>query len=202
MTLGTGLFLSTIVASIVALFIATKDRWQWKKIILWSVAGPIALIAVCSALYYGYEKVSDFPKVQTEYWGIRLGMPKDDVIFMKGKPESSTPDSKSQRETLSYKDNRNHYEIFISTSGRVQAVLCIPDSHYSSAIQGIGYQDTFEKVVNKFGQPSRSSNNKDKSERLHHFSKYNVFFGFAKGVVESIGIDDNESIGYTSEKDR
>jgi len=38
MTLGLGIFLSLLFLGTIALFIATKDRWNWKKIILWPLA--------------------------------------------------------------------------------------------------------------------------------------------------------------------
>ena len=98
MTLGTGIFLAAIVMSLTALFIATKDRWNWKKILLWPlgicVAGGLAMWG-----YIEYDNRADEaraiekkgPTVQSSFWDIPLGATQDDVFFKKGKPNGGLP---------------------------------------------------------------------------------------------------------------
>lgn len=88
MTLGTGIFLAAIVMSLTVLFIATKDRWNWKKILLWPlgicVAGGLAMWG-----YIEYQKrfpAKPEPTVHNSFWDIPLGATPDDVVFKKGKP--------------------------------------------------------------------------------------------------------------------
>ena len=45
MSLEASIFLSAMLVSLVALFIATKDRWNWKKLILWFSVGVASLVA-------------------------------------------------------------------------------------------------------------------------------------------------------------
>lgn len=200
MTLGTGIFLSAILISGIILFISTKDRWRWKKIMLWAICGPLAIAVLCSVLYLGHSHYSTRPKVQDSLWGIKLGTPRSDVVFLKGKPKESTPNSNNTRETLSYTENRDHYEIFISTTGNVEAILCIPESFYPASLQEIGLGDSYEKVIKKFGSPTKTSETPDGLSRLHHFARHKVFFAFRKGVVESFGIDANQSLNFAKEK--
>lgn len=89
MTVGTGIFLASVVLGGVVLFIATKDRWNWKKIILW----PLGVLLVLGVLGGGGTYLYlEWPlwgaQVQTTYWGISLGDSGGDVRFQKGKPEA------------------------------------------------------------------------------------------------------------------
>src|SRR5215471_21450216 len=84
MSLGTSIFLSSLVLAFVALFIATKDRWSWKKIILWPFAG---LILIASGSWV-YSTIEARPKIQTSFWDIPLGATEGDVKFLKGAPDA------------------------------------------------------------------------------------------------------------------
>ena len=99
MTLGEGIFFSSFILSLVILFIATKDRWNWKKIILWSIAVVFCLVALSSAgvifYKYFYSKSSkdrhdpyiEKPYVQDSFAGVSIDMNKRDVKFLKGVPD-------------------------------------------------------------------------------------------------------------------
>lgn len=82
MSLGTSIFLSSVVLAIAAIFIATKDRWNWKKLTLWSV-GAGCLIALVA---YAYTSIQQRPKKETSFGDIPLGATKADVKFLKGEP--------------------------------------------------------------------------------------------------------------------
>lgn len=200
MTIGMGIFLSTVVASSVALFIATKDRWNWKRIALWSGGVPLALAALFMAGIFVYETYSNRPRPQFELWGIRLGMSKSDVVFLKGAANSKPNPSNPDKEALTYSERQNLYRVFFSTHGIVEAVVCIPDSRFSESIQGVGLGDSLESVLEKFGRPSYSSESRTGLKRILHFSRYKVFFGLSKGVVESFGIDDAARLGFMNEE--
>lgn len=87
MELGTGVFLSAIFLGFVALFIATKDRWNWKKIALWQLGGLVALLAAGGVIAYGYTLYDEMPRVPRDFQGIQLGQKLDDVEFKRGKPK-------------------------------------------------------------------------------------------------------------------
>lgn len=88
MTLGLGIFLSSLFFGTIALFIATKDRWNWKKIIL----SLLAILVVTLGLFYAYFLYQDMPKIENSFWEIPLNATKADVKFMKGKPSETKDD--------------------------------------------------------------------------------------------------------------
>lgn len=87
MELGTGVFLSAVFLGTVALFIATKDRWKWKKIFLWPLAVVVVLSLVGGMVGYAYKQYEERPKVPSEFKGIQLGEKFQDAIFRHGKAE-------------------------------------------------------------------------------------------------------------------
>ena len=91
MTLGTGLFLSSLVLALVILYAVTKDRWSWRRIfnrISFVVLGLIALgLGAWGVTYYLEQQPISISR-QTEYAGIRLGMKQDEVRYIKGNPLS------------------------------------------------------------------------------------------------------------------
>lgn len=54
MTLGTGIFLSSVFLGLILLFWVTKDRWRWPRIAYW-FAGSVAAIIAAVFAYQNYE---------------------------------------------------------------------------------------------------------------------------------------------------
>lgn len=89
MSLGTGIFLSSLLLAIVALYGLTKDRWGWRRFMkrfAFVVLGLVALTAVSIGGYYVWENIPTPVTRQTEYAGVRLGMSPDEVMYVKGYP--------------------------------------------------------------------------------------------------------------------
>ncbi|MSP52190.1 MAG: hypothetical protein EXQ91_07350, partial [Alphaproteobacteria bacterium] len=86
MELGTAILLSAVFLGMVALFIATKDRWNWKKLFLWpfTILLELSVIGVVGYLVLLYWE--DLPRKELGLWGIRLGASFADVKFAKGEP--------------------------------------------------------------------------------------------------------------------
>jgi hypothetical protein len=91
MDIGLALFFGFLIMATVFLYNATKDRWNWKKIIKITILIPITLIVVLlivSAIndYFSSPSVPfvDIPTKQTGLGGIWLGDSKEAVLFKKG----------------------------------------------------------------------------------------------------------------------
>jgi hypothetical protein len=121
MEVGTGIFLSAALLGAVALFIATKDRWNWKKILLWTGGILLVIPAIGGLATYTYMLYEDRPKLQTEFYGLKLGEKFQDVVFRHGKIERETTqhikkiekaltERKAEKGTAKYSELQNLYE--------------------------------------------------------------------------------------------
>ncbi len=59
MSLGASIFVSVVLLSVVLLFIATKDRWKWKKIVLFFIAGLITMCVLVGCGFWLYTQPGD-----------------------------------------------------------------------------------------------------------------------------------------------
>jgi hypothetical protein len=91
MSLGTGLFMGIALAALVYLYVHTRDRWKWRRIMGVSaliVALPLAALGV----YIGYETWSSSrvakPARVNSYAGVTIGQSKGEVIYALGRPSS------------------------------------------------------------------------------------------------------------------
>src|SRR5437870_4308170 len=89
MSLGLGIFLSSLVLAVVMLYGLTRDRWSWRGIFKRTALAVLALVLITAAIIGGVELWNRLPATvtpQTEYAGLRIGMTPDDVMYIKGYP--------------------------------------------------------------------------------------------------------------------
>ena len=98
MELGTAIFLSSITVAVVLLYGFTKDRWSWRRIVFRSLAAVLTLIVIGAALIFAAQYWDQIFPIklgrQTEYAGLRLGMTRDEVKYIKGFPANVVTDDK------------------------------------------------------------------------------------------------------------
>jgi hypothetical protein len=190
MTIGTGIFLSALFIGFVALVIGTRDKWKWGRIIARAVIGVAALTALASAGFYAHHRYTERPVKEMELWGIRIGDTESDVLFKKGKPKHTGPDSWVYEggPFLEYAVLLNYHRVF--------AVMAVPTSSdineytFLPAIQGVDRHWSVERVVEKFGPPSETKISEDEMTRVLSFRKYNVAFMFEKNTVLAVMVFD------------
>jgi len=83
MTIGDGIFYSSLVLSVVALYVATRERKIFFRL-FGSVVGMLVIYG--GAIYYLQNVYEEQPRKETSFWGIELGASKSDVTFLKGNP--------------------------------------------------------------------------------------------------------------------
>lgn len=188
MTLGTGIFLSTLIVSVLALYGMTKERWMWKKIVVRTVLTLILLIATISGGIHGLKLYQNRATPQTEISGIKLSNTKSDIRFIKGAPDIEKDNIWAYREGID-----NEYKLLVTFhEDTIRAVIYVGDCSYCNEISGLGIGDSYEEVIEKFGDPSNLSVSQDKLERLASFEKYNVFFTFRENQIFEFGIFNKE----------
>jgi hypothetical protein len=186
MEIGDGVFLGAVFIGLVFLYNGTKDRWNWKKVILWPL-GVLTVIALLSfAALYAEAWWDARPKQTKAFWGIALGASASDVKFAKGDP----PFVSEQGEWWWYPE-RDHggYRVGFA-DGAVRFVLFQGDPFYAPHIDGVPRDGGTADLVKRFGSEYETSTSGDQLRRLYHFKKYNVAVGYEKDRIYTLGIYD------------
>lgn len=202
MTVGAGIFAGATVIAIVALFIATKDRWNWRKIILWPLLSLVGLAIAGGLGIWAWNIYEGRPKVQTTFGAVTLGESMDEVRFKKGALE--LVDSKKERmDSEKGKDPTYHLSVDSGPSYRIRfrdgKVLAIyaftTEKDYSTNIQGIYFDASAEQIIEKFGHGAEIQRSVDGVRRSYAYPKYHVFFGLGTNKVQVMGIYDGAGPG-------
>lgn len=187
MELGTGVFLSAIFLGMVALFIATKDRWNWKKIFLWPLGIVVGLSVIGGLAIYIYQQYEARPQRQTELWGIALKASPEAIKFAKGEPTAVDED-------LWWFSLGNDYGyVVLFKNGKVRAVAYDGPGYLAPTVSGVSPYSSLKELEEKLGPASFVSRSKDQLQRWYSFEKFNVIARLEKGEIRAIGIYDPET---------
>ena len=181
MELGTGVFLSAVFLGTVGLFVATKDRWNWKKIFLWPLGVIVGLGIVGGSIAYLYRQHEDRPRKLTELWGVSLNDSAGDVKFKKGKPPWRMVDG----DLWIY----GKYYVYFKND-RVRSVMYFGPMYEGPSLHGVRHYDSQQELDAKLGPPSYVSRAKDGLRRAYSYKKFNIVVHFEKGEMSALGIYD------------
>lgn len=187
MTLGTGVFLSALLLSATWLYIATRDRWRWKRIMTALVGGTFGIAASVALGIWGYTEWEDRPYPMNELNGIRLGMTEQDVRFYKGAPSSSSKDEWTY-EVRDFKGDPELSYVVILDGGKVQSVWATGEHGKVPGVFGLPSYMRTADVIQKLGEPDSTSGSKDGAVRMLYYARFNLTFGFAADRLHAIGI--------------
>ena len=189
MSIGLGVFLSSLFLGCVTLYIFTRDRWNWKKLLLW----PSATLALVAVGVYAYNMIPETPKRETSFWEIPLGASEHDVLFIKGEPTNKDDDNW----LYMFNDSQGNWErvYYVNLKGGkvwLTGFVGADPVSWQENIQSITMGSSENAVREKFGEPSPGVSTKDGLRRMYHYSQYNVFFQLERNKVTGLGIYDPE----------
>src|SRR5262245_1491926 len=118
MDLGTGIFLSSLIFSLTALFIATRERWNWKKLFLWPMVILFSLSTLVTLGIYLYSNIPSNPEPEKGLWGIDLNATQADIKFLKGNPTEANEKYWVYKIEMEYREDSSVYSISFR-SGRI-----------------------------------------------------------------------------------
>jgi hypothetical protein len=178
MELGTAIFLSSIVLAVVILYVITKDRWRWRRIVKRAALACLCIIVLGTALgvgaYFWGLQLPQEVEPQTAYAGLRLGMTQEEVMYVKGDPpivfdEGSMTKvdtkklEKEQKQVTDFRDwSYSEYEreivvTFNANRTAVTAIQCYSSKTYRCPdLSGVRDGDSENDVVRKLGKPTSS----------------------------------------------
>jgi hypothetical protein len=186
--IGTGIFSGLAFVGLVWLYVATRERWRWRRLIVW---GGV-LVALPAAAFVGWLYLADYreslPQLQESFWELQPGITTHEVLFRKGEPQQKSDDYW----VYTRKDEGVFYLVGVG-SGKVQHVLALThdgNRMYLPSMQGISNHSTQDEVERKFGKPDAVSVFKDQTRRQLSYMKYGVAFELERNRVISLGVID------------
>lgn len=209
MTTGEGIFWGAAVVGLIVLYVATKDRWRWKRIMKW--AGAILLIPVAGVGgWLGWENwVNSQPRLEFSLYDISIGQSMDDVLYKKGKPDSeksncspAKPECKSDAIWTYQKDDLTYIVSFEQSEVEwIAANTGFGNRHALPTFRGMSNYWGQAETEELYGPPTNVSINADKTQRLVTFTKYGVFFTFEKDEVVGVGVlsPTSKGLAFTEE---
>ena len=228
MELGTGIFVSSLFLGTVALFLFTKDRWNWKKVSLYVFGVPVTVILIGGGGYYAYYQYERRPIAQTEYMGLRLGMSKEDVLAIKGLPlvlktHNARPTldelpegftlapswlKANASEVLSYdrwsysKKGAYNLELF-SLDFINDSLSRVVNILGPASVLGISIGNNHNVLLGRFGEPDTIRDVSEESTYIRYFNykQLNLSFAVEKGKITAIEVK-NMWIVEPSDKER
>lgn len=216
-SIGAGIFLSTILLSIVLLYGITKDRWRWRRTITQAGLLCFALIVLCVTVgtaAYLYNQIPITIAKQTELDSVQIGMTQNDVRYVKGYPPivygpldntdkfpgrrvieteklpgGKTVDDYDYWSYKKYAGSRIDVQ-FTPTKTSVVTVECYSHDKLRRcpSIAGVYDGDSEQKVIRVFGRPDMS--NISGVTKSIYYKKFGVFFKLTQQTVYLIGIND------------
>jgi hypothetical protein len=207
MTIGDGIFWSTVLILLSAAIYQISIRKKWKLI-----GKTIALLflfgAVGGATIWGWYSYNNLPSPVAELNGIRLGMSPVEVKLVKGPP------SNEQKATIAQQDNefRLSWEfssawggdestavIFYGATPDNLKVAIICGSGGYSTVHGLGRYNNEKDIIRKLGQPTSESINSDGLSKFISFKPLKVAYELTKGQISQVCVTEAGGVGYTNE---
>jgi hypothetical protein len=188
MTIGTGIFASTLLLVLAfAAWKATKHQ-RWKAV-LKACAIVVCVSGVLGVGIWQIDEYNERPVPQTELEGVVLGMTQADVKIAKGSPSSETSGEKDKAPAMFYKPLYGDGILLVIFSdpgnGRAMAtkVCRISDP---PPVNGIHNYMGERQVIERLGAPDASWLADDQLSKFMLFSKWKMQVEIEKGSVHSI----------------
>lgn len=186
MEVGTGIFLGALILGMILLYISTRDRWNWRKLIGRSLMVSVvfgAVIGLGSWAHYAYA--NRIVPVET-FMDLTVKDTQDDIKFKKGKPEPGSTDG-----VWAYADKDGNWDYIVRfQKQKVRAVIYVGTCTYCNNLYGLGIGTPYNVIVEKLGEPSSVLSSKDGLDRYVSFDKTNLVFRLAQGKVVGFGMYD------------
>lgn len=193
MSVGLGVLLGLSLLSFTILFVATRERWPWKRIVIGVLTVLVVLPSVGIGGVYLWSRIRMYVVPESELWGVRLGMAKKEVVFRKGPPQDSTSSLDSDgtvSEKWSYTEAfAPRYTIYFRRDSVDWVVAHETESGGAiPSLGGVSGYDSQEAVEKKLGPPTFSSTSSDGTSRILSYASMRLFVILARNEVDGIGV--------------
>jgi len=207
MTLGTGIFASTVlVLFVLGIYqLTVRKRWRTVGKIL---GAAVVLLGLIVFGIWGWVRYQDRPKVVEILDGVRLGMSPLEVKLAKGAPTTegqiAFDDSKKEfRQGWLFKpsdvlDEKLVVIFYGATKDKLVANIVCQSDGYESLL-GVSRYTAEQAILDKFGKPTGTSIHVDGLSKLISYRPYKVAFEITKGQVSELCISSTGEVTFTDE---
>ena len=172
----------------VALFIATKERWNWLKIVRRLALAVIVIALAAGASIILVRYLSGRPHRYDRLNDIELHASRSEVRFLKGEPVAIYDSNRVWEYTFA--SGLGHYKVGFA-GDQVQFVFYDgPNDWPPMTRKEHGVAWDVNELVELLGRPSAITNSDDGLARIYCYDRYNLFFAFREGTAYWEGIFD------------
>lgn len=207
MTIGTGIFLSTL--CLIAVYLCKSIKFNWKRLL------KVTLLLIFVGVSFGFlcfigislydQKYKFFPVKQNDYANISLGMTMSEVKYLKGNPlfviDNNSSNSKIHfirylnefepkqkiEDFLGWgyeeKDSNHRLQMYFDGEGKIKSVFCHSIGFMACPrLLGIWDGISERELVEKIGKPTIEKIS-DSAVKIMQYEDLNITFFLEKGQV-------------------
>ncbi len=189
MSVRAAVLLSAVFIGVVALYLETRDQWNWTKLMRRLILGLLLLVGGIGGWIYWSSLPPSSPV--SEFWGIALGASKSDVRFLKGEPSEIVEPG-----TWVYVADRSRtYSLVFGNTDEIIRILAVSGPGFGSGASLLGVRTGFgtQRLVDQLGEPSRVLRLPNDLRRAYLYTHLNAVFILEQSAVVSYGIYDVEA---------
>lgn len=157
----------------------------------------LLLIVVLSILDFAYQWYKDLPAPVDTLGKISLGMEPVEVTLSIGKPTREDVDGKN-RQRYFYNDYAGDSEYVISFD-KTSGVQVICTENYIHSVVGLSVYDSERSIIDKLGDPTKTSINKDGLTKFISYNQYKLAFGIKEGSVAAVCVTGTGEVTFINE---
>lgn len=189
MTVGEGIFWGSVSLSLVGLYLGTKDRWRWSRILGWGAAGVLGLVGLVAAGLAGNQWYEARPRQFTGMWGIALGASMNDVLVVKGEPTE-----REKPHLWMFKTNEQEkIHVRFTPAGTVDSIYSYGRPLHMETPDRVSAYTSMEDLNERFGPASAVNDSINGLFRTFTFKQYNLVAAFGGGSMVAIGVESDLS---------
>lgn len=220
MTLGEGIFSSTLAILFAFFLYQLSVRRAWAKAIKFAAVFALLVLALAGGVS-GWQYYQARPHADGKIRGIGLGMSKTDVTLALGEPdhagsvagESSDNESK-ERDVLFYGSltpRKDYLVIFLDSVGENGRVVSICKAGGFGSIFGARIGSTKSDLIERFGSPTSRTIQGDGLEEALFYEQWNLKFYLQKLQVTQFCLtkgsarpvpDDDSGLPFPEKKEK
>jgi hypothetical protein len=204
MTLGDGIFYSTLLLVLAAAIYQVSIRQKWN--LVGKIVGSLALLgAVSGGAYWLWDSHQSRAREVTELAGVRLGMTPVDVTLKLGKPirQIRGDEDDAFTEAFFFGETEQAIDMFVLFSGETPTAdrVCVlrQDLADPPNLLSFGLRESEERIIEKLGPPTSVSVHEAGLSKLISYDPFNVVYEINQGKVDRLCITSRPDMRFSDE---